>query len=454
MELKTGSFYEYGPFRLEPAEHRLTREGSPVSLSPKAFDLLVFLVENRGRLVTKDQIMEAVWPGSFVEDANLTVWISVLRKALGEKGGSLRYIETVPKRGYRFMAPVKEVAGPEPPIESLTGGSPRLAHLEMTQPPRTFTIPASTPSGYDRSQTPGRMWRITAAGVVVLALILAVTGYFTRWSHNFLMKSAQAPHSLAILPLRNLREDPQDDFLGFSLADTVITRLGAVTSLTVRPSSAIERYKGQAIDVAKVATELNVDTLLTGTFIHDGDDLRITYQLIDARTQRILARDVIDLKYKDLLAVQDDVTQKVIKTLALNLSPAEAARIKPYEPVNSLAYESYLRGVDLVGSHEFPMAIKMLEKSAEMDPNYAPTWAYLGQSYNSAASFEFGGREQYQKAQAAFERALALEPNQLEASIFLANLLIDTGRVEQAVPLLRNTARTNPNNAAVHWELG
>jgi DNA-binding winged helix-turn-helix (wHTH) protein len=111
MELKTGSFYECGPFRLEPAEHRLTREGNPVSLAPKAFELLVYLVQNQGRLVTKDQIMQ-VWPGSFVEEANLTVSVSTLRKALGEKEGDLRYIETIPKKGYRFTASVKEVKCP------------------------------------------------------------------------------------------------------------------------------------------------------------------------------------------------------------------------------------------------------------------------------------------------------------------------------------------------------
>jgi tetratricopeptide (TPR) repeat protein len=107
-----------------------------------------------------------------------------------------------------------------------------------------------------------------------------------------------------------------------------------------------------------------------------------------------------------------------------------------------------------VGSHNFPLAIKMLEKSAEIDPTYALTWAYLGQAYESAANFEFGGSEQYRKAQAAYERALALQPDQLEATMFLANLLVDTGRVEQAVPMLRATLRNNPKNAALHWELG
>ena len=299
--------------------------------------------------------------------------------------------------------------------------------------------------------TTGR--RVAIPAFAILICILAVTGYLAYRKRPSAMRPP-VQRSLAILPLRNLSQNPKDDFLGFSLADAVITRLGPVSSLTVRPSSAVEKYKGQTIDLSRVAAELNVDTLLTGTFIHDGDDLRITYQLIDVKSDKILGRDMIDLKYDKLLTVQDNVAQQIIKGLEVNLSPSEAARIKPGEPVNSLAYEYYLRGVDLVGSHDFPMAVKMLEKSAEIDPNYALTWAYLGQSYESAAAFEFGGLEQYRKAQAAYEHALALQPQQLEAGIFLANLLIDTGRVEEAVPLLREILRSNPNNAAVHWELG
>ncbi len=477
MQLKTGSFYECGPLRLEPSEHRLTREGRPVSLTPKTFELLVFLVRNQGRLVTKDEIMQAVWPGSFVEEANLTVSISVLRKALGEKEGELRYIETVPKKGYRFTASVKEVECPESPeVPDLKAPDPVLMpgekhsspSAELLQFEPTGTAAASRllpdqpvhrsrardgPVPVSPLSTEGRR-RIAIPVLAILVCILSVTGYLAYRRRLSLVHPASLQRSLAILPLRNLSQNPKDDFLGFSLADAVITKLSPVSSLIVRPSSMVEKYKGQTIDLPRVAAELNVDTLLTGTFIHDGDDLRITYQLVDVKSDKILGRDMIDLKYDKLLTVQDNVTQQIIKGLELNLSPSEAARIKPGEPVNSLAYEYYLRGVDLVGGHDFPTAVKMLEKSAEIDPNYALTWAYLGQSYESAAAFEFGGLEQYRKAQAAYERALALQPRQLEAGMFLANLLIDTGKVEEAVPLLRETLRNNPNHAAVHWELG
>jgi tetratricopeptide (TPR) repeat protein len=219
-------------------------------------------------------------------------------------------------------------------------------------------------------------------------------------------------------------------------------------------STAIEKYRNQVIDIQKIAADLRVDTLLTGSFIRDGDDLRITYQLIDAKTEKIVGRGTIDLKYDKLLRVQDNVAQQIIQGLRLNLSPSEADSIKPDAPINPLAYEYYLRGVDLHSRHDFPLAIKMLEQSTKIDSNYAPAWAYLGASYTSDAAFEFGGRQQYRRAQAAYERALSIQALQLDAHIFLANLLVDTGKVEQAVPLLRDALKTYPNQAAVHWELG
>ncbi len=437
-------------------------------LAPKAFELLLFLVQNPGRLLSKEQIMQALWAGSFVEEANLTVSISLLRRILGEKDGNVRYIETVPKKGYRFIAPVREGLCPDVVVPETDPSS--YAPIAQSQPIWTDSASALVPpeaargdqnsrgslhSALDTAQFSTRSRNISILAVTILGILVATFVYIVHRKPAASSEHlATAQRSLAVLPLRNLKQNPQDEFLGFSLADAVITRLGPVSSLTVRPSSAVERYKGQTIDPKKVGEDLSVDTLLTGTFIHDGDHLRITYQLIDVKTEKILSRDIIDLKYENLFAVQDDVTQRIIRGLALELSPAEAAQLRAEEPANPLAFEYYLRGVDLMSNHDFPLAIEMLEKSADINPNYALTWAYLGQSYNSTASFQVGGREQYRRAQGAFKRALALQPHQIEASIFLANLLIDTGEVEAAVPLLRDAEKSNPNNAALHWELG
>jgi len=452
--------YKFGPFVLDTFQHALLKDGKTVALTPKTYDTLLVLVQNRGRMLSKDELMKALWPDSFVEESNLTQQVSMIRRALGESPSNPRYIVTVPSRGYRFIAEIRNW-GEEtsvsrlsnPAAESVGKGIHALPvdNREHAVAQNARALPAPR-AGEDHKRTRPILVKIVLVGLLVLAVV-PVSILLHQWRSRTARGQAR-PRSLAILPLQNLRQNPNDDFLGFSLADAIITKLDYVSSLTIRPSTDIEKYRNQFVDTKKVAADLNVDTLLTGSFIRVGDDLRITYQLVDVKSDQILGRGTIDLKYDNLLRVQDNVTQQIVKHLELNLSPSEAERIKPDAPINPLAYEYYLRGVDLHGQHQFPMAIKMLEKSTEIDPNYAPAWAYLGASYTSSAAFEFGGREQYRSAQAAYERALAIQPSQLDAHIFLANLLIDTGKVEQAVPLLREAQKTNPNLAAVHWELG
>jgi DNA-binding winged helix-turn-helix (wHTH) protein/TolB-like protein/Tfp pilus assembly protein PilF len=456
-------FYEFGPFLLDTIQHVLLKEGRAVALTPKTYDTLLLLVQNSGRMLSKEELMKTLWPDSFVEESNLTQQVSMIRRALGDSPGDPHFIVTVPGRGYRFSAEVRNW-GDEKERLALTVSAPQLISAAANRNgQKVMPLDRADANGTENALVaPPLKWRDrkttrwTVLSVAAVALLSVAILAITRFLHPTQPRTSQAVahRSLAILPLQNLRQNPDDDFLGFSLADAVITKLGYVSALTTRPSAAVEKYRNQVIDIQKVATDLNVDTLLIGSFIRDGDDLRITYQLIDGKTEKILGRGTIDLKYDKLLRVQDNVAQQIIKDLELNLSPSEAERIKPDAPVNPLAYEYYLRGVDLHGQHQFPVAIKMLEKSTEIDPNYASAWAYLGASYTSDATFEFGGREQYRRAQAAYERALSIQPSQLEAQIFLANLLIDTGKVEQAMPLLRDALKTNPNHAAVNWELG
>jgi serine/threonine protein kinase/TolB-like protein/Tfp pilus assembly protein PilF len=260
--------------------------------------------------------------------------------------------------------------------------------------------------------------------------------------------------TLAILPFQNLKPDPTTDFLGFSLADALTTKLAYVNSLSVRPSSAVDKYRNQAVDPRKAGAELQVDTLLTGSYVKDGDELRITTQLVDIKANRVVWQDTLDLNYDKLLTVQDRVTQEIVNGLALNLSPAEADHLKSDAPIDAQAYEYYLRGVDFYSVNDFAAAISILEKSTAIQPNYAPAWAALGRSEETQASLHGGARDLYQKAQDAFERAIALSPSMAEPRIYMGNLMTDTGRVEQAVPLLRTALQANPNNAEAHWELG
>ena len=452
--MKVSSLYEFGPFRLHVTDHLLSRGGQPVALTPKAFDVLVFLVENSGRLVRKGELMKRIWPDSFVEEANLTVNISALRKALGSRQGQ-DYIETVPRLGYRFNARVEEIEQPAPARAAVEIAPPEsdtrltAAHIQGPQP-------VMAAEDHTLSQTPRdpEQRKVFALAAALLGIVVLAPAAWMYRRQAAAKKLPSAPRSLAILPFQNLRQDPDSDFLGLSLADAVITKLGYVSALNVRPSSSIEKYRGEFIDTKRVARDLNVDTLLAGSFLRDGDDLRITAQLVDARAEKILWKGSFDLKFEKLLTVQDRVAREIIDGLEVTLSPSEAQHLKPDVSVNPLAYEYYLRGIDLYSRNDFPLAIKMLEKSGEIDPNYAPTWSHLGRSFTANASFKFGGSEQYHKARSAYEKALSLQPRQIEASIYMANLLTDTGRVEQAVPLLREVLATNPNHAEAHWELG
>jgi DNA-binding winged helix-turn-helix (wHTH) protein/TolB-like protein len=441
------SLVRFANFEVNLRAGELRREGSRVRLQEQPFLLLTVLLESAGEVVTREELRKRLWSeDTFVDfDHRLAVAVSKLRDALRDSAENPLFVETVGRRGYRFMGQLESTDS----LVDSKGGVGETS-LPSSRPPAKAELPKVAPPGLTRSRTSRLIFLSSIGFAVLLGVIILPKFMHTRSAKQ----QSSSPRSLAILPLQNHGQDSNSDFLGLSLADVLITKLAYVHALSVRPSAAIEKYRGTAIDLQKVAADLKVDTLLTGSFIRDGDNLRITYQLVDAKTEKILGQGVIDLKYDNLLAVQDKVTSQLISELQLTLSPTEVERLKPEAGVNPLAYEYFLQGLDFHGQHKFPLAITMLEKSTEIDPNYAPAWAYLGASYTSDAAFELGGREQYRRAQAAYERALAIRPNLLDAQMFLANLLVDTGKVEQAVPLLRDALKTNGNYAAAHWELG
>jgi DNA-binding winged helix-turn-helix (wHTH) protein/TolB-like protein/Tfp pilus assembly protein PilF len=445
------SVVRFADFEVDLRAGELRRDGIRIRLQEQPFRLLAALVDSGGGVVTREELRSRLWPAdTFVDfDHRLAVAVSKLRDALGDSAENPKFIETVGRRGYRLTVAVEWVD--RVPQNSGPATEARASGPEAHNQAESFSQIAAP---HFSLQSKRKQRLILFAVIFGLALICIFI--FPKSIHPLRHKSIvlAKPRSLAILPLQNLRHDPDNDFLGFSLADAVITKLNYVSSLTVRPSTTVEKYRDKVIDIQSAAADLKVDTLVTGSFIRDGNNLRITYQLVDVKTDKILGAGAIDLKYDNLLAVHDNVAEQIVEKLELNLSPAEAERIKPEAPINPVAYEYYLRGVDLHGQHKFPMAIKMLEKSIEIDPNYALAWAYLGASYTSDAAFELGGLEQYRRAQAAYERALAIEPSQLDAKIFLANLLVDTGKVEQAVPMLRDAVKANGNYAPAHWELG
>lgn len=453
---ETRRLYEFGDYTLEPHERILLRRGEPVSLTPKAFDTLLVLVENSGHVLTKEDLLQRIWPDSTVEETTLAQNISTLRKALGQNGQ--QFIQTIPKRGYRFTANVIElVSSPSQngAVQPYTNGThpstPINSHNGAVSSSEAQTEEFESVVKKARNEKPKLLpYQLTIALLMIVVPSAIAYFIFFRQPPKPLMPKHR---SLAVLPFRNLKQEAKTEFLGFSLADSIITKLGYVSSLTVRPSSYVDKYRAREIDPKRVAVELNINTLLTGTYIKEGDDLRITAQLVDVLTNEILWKDALELKYENLMTVQDRVAQQVIRGLQLNLTSAESERLKRDAPQNPLAYEYYLRGIDFYSANRLPQAIEMLEKSLANDDKYALAWSHLGSVYTAKASVNFGGREDYANAQAAYEKALALNPEQNEARISMATFLTDTNRVEQAVPLLRDVLKANPTLAQAHWEL-
>ena len=359
----------FGNFEVDLRAGELRKEGNKVRLQEQPYLLLTVLLESAGEVVTREELRKRLWSAdTFVDfDHRLAVAVSKLRDALQDSAEKPKFVETIGRRGYRFIGQLEST-------DSLSVDSKTELRETVisSHPAAQEALPKVALQHWSRSRTSRLILLSSAVFIILLSLMALPKFVHIRPGKKEL---SLAPRSLAILPLQNHGEDSNSDFLGLSLADVLITKLAYVNSLSVRPSAAVEKYRKATIDVQKVAADLKVDTLLTGSFVRDGDNLRITYQLVDAKTEKILGQGVIDLKYDNLLAVQDKVSSQLISELQLTLSPSEAGRLKPENPVSPLAYEYFLQGLDFHGQHKFPLAIKMLETSTEIDPNYAPAWA-------------------------------------------------------------------------------
>jgi DNA-binding winged helix-turn-helix (wHTH) protein/TolB-like protein len=457
MKKAGNPLYEFGTFLLDVRERTLMRQGDLVPLTPKAFDTLLYFVENRQRLLSKDELIAHLWPDSFVEESNLAQNVSTLRRALNESSGEPQFIETVPKRGYRFIAEVREIWQEAPALTArgaFTGAPLSDFKFADALEPLPESAPneaplAAWPVKAPASQ-PALRWRWLA--LAALVGVASATLAYVWLGRNATRVSAGQPR-LAVIPLVNQKPDASTDYLGFTLADAVITKLNYVTELTVRPSAYVEKYRHQRPAPEQLAQELSVNRLLTGTYLKEGDQLVLNWQLINLDDNQMLWTETLTLPADKLITLQERVSQEVVARLALRLSDTELAELKSDTPQNPLAYEYHLRGVDLYVRDDLHTALKVLEKAVELDPQYASSWAYLGATHSTLASLYFGGEASNQAALNAFDRALALSPHHLEALMFKSMSLTETNRVEAAIPLLRKVIDTNQNLAQAHWQL-
>jgi TolB-like protein len=338
-----------------------------VPLTPKAFELLVLLVENRGHLLKKDELIERVWPNTFVEEANLAQNISALRKALDDKNGGAQYIETVAKGGYHFTAAVVD--------HTLVGGvgshaveplSPRFASRVALRRALAFLATAS----------------------VAVILMLALQRGRLQSSGT---PSVPRIQSLSVLPLENLSRDSSQDYFADGMTDALITSLGQIGSLRVISRTSVMQYRGVHKPLPQIARELNVDAVVEGTVMGSSARVRIAAQLIQASTDKHLWSQSYERDLKDVLGLQQEIASAIAKQIRMTLTPGEQIRAGIGQPVNLQAYESYWRGEYFLNRgtpDSIRKAADYFQQAIEKDPNYTAGYTKLAACYQILGNME------------------------------------------------------------------
>lgn len=419
--------YEFGPFRLNLSEGRLYRGGEVVPLTPKVFKILVTLIEENGRLVEKGRLMTIVWPDTYVEESNLTANISILRKALGESRNQSQYIETVPTRGYRFIAPVVVRSG-----ASAAG---------LRHPSDDHATPVSSESSdrdESRSEQPveprfrskslRRRFLVTMGIMIFLGAGLILYAY-KRGSHSDDVKPlTPAPLSIAILPFQSYETPADEDYLSLGLADAIICELSHYKGLVVRPPVAIRKFQAPKSDYSQIGRELGVDLIVTGAIQREGECLRVTMLLIQVGNNEIIWSDRLDGRVNETFALGDAISRKLAMALVghfpdrLALKRQFEGHSDHYQPKEA-ANQALLKGRKHLYNYtleDWRKSLHYLTEATRIDPQYAMAYASLAEAYTIGAELYLPPREAWPLAQAAAERAIALDGNLSEAYKSLA----------------------------------
>jgi TolB-like protein/DNA-binding winged helix-turn-helix (wHTH) protein len=411
-------FYRFGQFVLDPRRRTLSRGDSPVFLTPKAFDVLIFLVQNPNRLVTKEELLQAVWGDTFVEEGNLTQYISHLRKALGDNAEDTRLIVTIARKGYQFTGNVVAEIGE---ISKRTGVRIPANESRQSDTPPVLEFPAK-----EAVRKAQKIWR-RAAVVAASAVILVVIAYMS-WRHP--PKSEKV--MLAVLPFQNLTGDPNKEYLADGLTEETISQLGRLNpeQLGVIARTSVMGYKHKDERLDQIGRDLSVQYVLENSLRESGDHMRLTAQLIQVKDQTHLWAQDYDYPAKDVLNVEDDVAKAVAHEIRVRLTSKKQAELAQSHPVNPEAFDAYMQGYyyfERDTDKDTDMAAKYYERATQLDPSYALAWVGLSRARNWQANQGLiPAAEGHRLAREAVERALALNPN-------LAAAHAQMGRIKQQV---------------------
>jgi TolB-like protein/DNA-binding winged helix-turn-helix (wHTH) protein len=415
MSSLTSNLYEFDEFRLDAQSRVLRRGGTTVSLTPKAFDVLLFLIQNAGRIVTKDELMKAVWPDSFVEESNLTQTIFMVRKALDETADR-RYILTVQGQGYRFLVPVTEAERNTPEIKA------RVAVADAR------SVPEIQSDSHGRG---ARHWRAVVIASATVALVLIAV--YVIWPWRSRPGPAEQPGRImiAVLPFENFTGDPGQEYFSDGLTEEMISQLGDLdpAHLGVIARTSVMHYKHSQESIPQIGKDLGVQYVIEGSVRRDSERVRITAQLIQVKDQSHLWAREYDRELGHLLELQAGIAREVANEIEFSLSgrrPIEATRetAAPPEPKSYEAYDLYLKGRYFWNKRTaegFRQAADYFQQAVDKDPNYGRAYAGLADTFTLVSTWYIGPQSEFMpKARTAALRALELDESLAEAHASLA----------------------------------
>jgi TolB-like protein/DNA-binding winged helix-turn-helix (wHTH) protein len=399
--------FQFGAFELDPRAGELRKHGVKVKLQEQPLRVLVNLLEHAGEVVTKEELQRQIWPSdTFVDfDHGLHSAITRLREALGDSSESPRFIETLARRGYRFIAPVTVIGNTTP-----------------TEPTRE----GSMPQARNRLRWPGSG---VLAGLLGLAVLFAVfLGFDLGGARRWLRRSNPAIGALAVLPLEDLSGDPAQEYFADGMTDALITDLAKISALRVVSRTSVMRYKRTQKSVREIARELNVDAIVEGSIEHAGNRVRISAQLIRAATDQHLWAEAYDRDMSDMLRVQEEIARSIAREIQVKLTPQEQALLAKGRPVDPQAYELYLKGRYFwtkATKESIEKAMGLFREAIAKDPTYASPFSGLADCYTVlGVSFGVGSLSSSQatsQARSAAEKAIQLDDTLAEGHNSLAN---------------------------------
>jgi len=445
--LPPNSVVRFGTYEVSLQSGEVRKAGLRIRVQQQPMKLLEILLEHPGEVVTREELRSRVWPNeSFGDfDQALNIAIGKLRSALGDSAENPRFVETLPKRGYRFIADVSVLdtdAGLRRP-ESVAAGPPATEH-------------GQTPQGSGLAVAPERLWPTRV--VIALALILSLA-ILSAWLFRSCGPAPARIRSLAVLPLENLSGDPSQNYFADGMTDELITDLAQISALRVISRTSVMAYKGARKPLPQIARELNVDAVVEGTVLRSGDQVRITAQLIEASTDKHLWSQSYEGELRDTLALQNRVASAIADQIRINLTPREQAALKSAKAVNPEAYQSYLKGRYFWNkrtSDGLRAALAYFNEAIDEDPNYAEAYSGLADTYALMGDWQYAvmtPKEAFPKAKAAAIKALELDSSLSEAHTSLGySLRAFDWDFDSAGKEFQKAIEINPGYAtAHHW---